>query len=138
MFTHVSFKNPEKFTYEFFLENYESFMESFQNGDSHPEYALGIFYTDCIDGDESLLTEEFKTEWAAEWVEDFGDDLEGLTTFDEIIEANDWLEEDVAGWFIDNNPSCEEKWKPILFNWITEQWSEDSIEESIKEIEEAK
>lgn len=134
METSISFKNPEKLTYQFFLDNYQSFMDAFEESDAHPEYALGMFYTDCIDGDESLLTKEFKAEWAAEWIEDFGDDLDGLTSFDEILEANDWLDEDLANWFIDNNPSCKEKWKPILFKWISEMWNEDSKLDFMKDM----
>lgn len=132
--TVTTFTNPETFTEAFFLEHYEHFMDLFQNGDAHPECALGDFYYKFISEDKSLLTEEVKKEWAEEWVDDLGEDLEGLTSFDEILDENDYLMEDLADWFIENNEACLEKWKPCLYQWITEMWSTYAINEAIKEI----
>lgn len=132
----VSFKNPDTFTEAFFNEHYDAFMEMFQNEDAHPECALENFYCEFIDGDDSLLTEEVKAKWVEDWLNDYGEDLGECSTFDEILEENDYLIEDLADWFIDNNPSCLEKWKPVLYKWITEMWNTDSINDAIETITE--
>lgn len=131
--TPVTFENPATLTKEFFNEHYDAFMEMFGD-DAHPECALGNFYCEFIAGDTSLLTEEFKAKWVEDWLNDYGEELGDCSTFDEILEENDYLIEDLADWFIENNPSCLEKWKPVLFNWITEMWNTEVKSDAVKTI----
>lgn len=132
-----TFENPEEFTYSFFLENYDYFMDLFGD-DAHPEVALGKFSYEFIEQDESLLTPEIKAQFKDEWLEQLDGEMDESSTFQEILDEMDCFSEDLADWFIANNATCLENWKPCLFNWITEMWSTYAINEAIKGIENKK
>ena len=124
------------FNYAFFKENYESLKSYFDNGSNHPEYFYSNFYDEFIQPDvDSLLDSEEKESWVAEWQESLG--LEGEDAeleFHEIVDIYD-VGEDITEWMIENNDEIKEKFKSQLFLHMSEEWSEEKINEVIEWIE---
>ncbi len=122
------------FNYAFFKENYESFEDMFLNSSGHPEEFYIDFYWEFIH-DTNLLTEENKAFWISEWEEGGYDDLEGKT-FEEILDENNHLGEDITEELVRTNDEVKEKFMSQLFLHLSEEWSEEEIKEAIEEVEE--
>ena len=61
----------------------------------HGEYLYIALYDDVIEG---RLSQEDKDAWVKEWKEDLTDELDGLETYEAILEEHDYLREDVGCW----------------------------------------
>lgn len=120
------------FSYAFFKENFDSFEDSFLNT-SHPENFYIDFYWEFIHG-TNLLTEENKTFFISEWEMGGYDDLEGKT-FEEILDDEYHLGEDITEELIKTNDEVKEKFMSQLFLHLSEEWSEEHIKEAIKDIQ---
>ena len=60
---------------------------------THAEYIFIAVYDEVI---EDRLTQSQKDEWMKEFKDRFGDELDFTLTYDELIEENEWLKEDVG------------------------------------------
>ena len=91
-------------TFESFKENFETHKHNHLEGGVHPEFFYVNFFLDVILPQvDSLLTDDDKESFVQEWIESLGDDeLEGKT-FEEILEDNDYLGEDITDWVINSD-----------------------------------
>lgn len=119
-------------TLSFFQENYESFEDRFLNSNGHPEKFFIDFYWEFIH-DTNLLTDDHKTFWIEEWESGGYDDLDGKT-FEEILDENIHLGEDITEEMVKSNDEIKEKFMSQLFLHFLEEWSEEDIKEAIEEI----
>ena len=131
------------FNLSFFQENFETYKLQWDNGSAHPEYFYTNFYEEFISGEEDkFFTAEDKAYWKQEWIEALDDEELSESTFEEILEENDYLTEDLTEWIINSDEpkfaQLKEKFIAQLFFQISEEWSKEEIAESIKDIEEAK
>ena len=124
------------FNQSFFSQHFDKFEEMFNRDDAHPENFYIPFYDEFITDDG--VSEEDKQGWMNSWKEDFSMDEDPdfeANTYSEVLEENDYLKEDVACEMIsDRFPSIKEKAIPQLFFYISEMWSEESINDAISEI----
>ena len=120
------------FNYAFFKEHFDTFKSSHDEGSNHPENFYIDFYWEFIHG-TSLLTEENKTFFISEWEMGGYDELEGKT-FEEILDDEIHLGEDITEELVKTNDEVKEKFMSQLFLHISEEWSEEDIKEAIEDI----
>ena len=122
------------FNQSFFAEHFAEFEQIFNEQDAHTESFYIGFYDDFIYG-TAILSDEDKEGWMTSWKEDFeGEDYDFTLSFDEFIDENEFLKEDVACCAIGDYESLKSKAIPQLFFHISEMWSEESIQDAIDEI----
>lgn len=122
------------FNQSFFAAHFDKFYDLFNSWDAHPESFFIGFYWDFIHG-TNHLTDADKESLMNSWKEDFdGEDYDFTLSFDEFIEENEFLTEDIACDLISSNDELKSKAIPQLFMHISEMWSEESIQDAIDEI----
>ncbi|MDB4616949.1 hypothetical protein OAE23_02495 [Synechococcus sp. AH-551-E11] len=129
------------FNLSFFRDNFEEFKQHFDNGSGHPEFFYCNFYYEFIRGDEDkLFTAEEQSSWKEEWILALNDEELKEMSFEEIIEQEDYLYEDLTEWVINSNlpqfSELKEKFIAQMFFYISEKWSKEEIADSIKSIKE--
>ena len=118
-------------TKQFIKDNFDKFFDYFDTNDSHPEMFYIPFYDEFITDE---MTDFNKEQWIKMWKEDEYD-IDGKS-FDDIIEEDEGMKEDIASTYITCSDWTEMKEKAVdsIFNHIQEMWNEEGMTDAFNTI----